>query len=33
MVEHERYKKLDVSQRLCKTCNLNLIEDETHFLF
>ena len=33
MVEHGRYKKLDVSQRLCQNCNLNLIEDETHFMF
>ena len=33
MVERGRYKKLDVSQRLCQNCNLNLVEDETHFLF
>ena len=33
MVERGRYKKLDVSQRLCQNCNLDLIEDETHFLF
>ena len=33
LVERGRYKKLDVSQRLCQNCNLNLIEDETHFLF
>ena len=33
MVERGRYKKLDVSQRLCQKCSLNLVEDETHFLF
>ena len=33
MVERGRYKKLDVSQKLCQNCNLNLVEDETHFLF
>ena len=33
MVERGRYKKLDVNQRLCQNCNLDLIEDETHFLF
>ena len=33
MVERGRYKKLDVSQRLCQNCSLNLVEDETHFLF
>ena len=33
MVERGHYKKLDVSQRLCQNCNLNLVEDETHFLF
>ena len=33
MVERGRYKKLDVSQKLCQNCSLNLVEDETHFLF
>ena len=28
-----RYKKNTVSERICKFCNLNTVEDEVHFLF
>ena len=32
-VETGRYTSTPRDQRLCKICNLNLIEDEFHFLF
>ena len=30
--EPGRYKKKTVSERICKFCNLNTVEDEVHFL-
>ena len=32
LIEVGRHKGLQVEQRLCKICNLNLVEDEFHFL-
>ena len=31
-IESGRYKKKSASERLCKCCNLNAVEDEVHFL-
>ena len=31
-IEVGRHKGLEVEQRLCKMCQLNLVEDEFHFL-
>ena len=31
-IESGRYKKKSESESLCKSCNLNTIEDEVHFL-
>ena len=31
-IEPGRYKKKTVSERICKFCNLNTVEDEVHFL-
>ena len=30
-IESGRYKKKSASERLCKCCNLNAVEDEVHF--
>ena len=30
-IESGRYKKKTVSERICKFCNLNTVEDEVHF--
>ena len=32
-IERDRYKKLDVKDRLCKICNTGAIEDEQYLLF
>ena len=32
LIEVGRHKGLQVEQRLCKICHLNLVEDEFHFL-
>ena len=31
-IESVRYKKKTVSERICKFCNLNTVEDKVHFL-
>ena len=31
-IEVGRFRNLDLSQRLCKVCNLQVVEDEIHFL-
>ena len=31
-IESGRYKKKSASERLCKCCNLNAVEEEVHFL-
>ena len=31
-IESGRYKKKSVSERICKYCKLNAVEDEVHFL-
>ena len=32
-VEIDRYKGIDRNQRFCKLCNVNLVEDNSHFLW
>ena len=32
-IETGRYRRLAVEQRICELCNLNVVEDELHFIF
>ena len=32
-IETGRYKSVPIDNRICKLCNLNLVEDEKHILF
>ena len=32
MIEEGRFRKIERNNRLCKQCNMNVIEDEFHFL-
>ena len=32
-IEIETYKSVPINNRMCKLCNLNLVEDEKHILF
>ena len=32
MIEEGRHRNAERNYRLCQTCNINLIEDECHFL-
>ena len=31
-IEVGRYRNIDLSERICKLCDLNMVEDEIHFL-
>ena len=32
MVERGRYQNVERNGRICKNCNMNMVEDEYHFL-